>query len=163
MGRGHLAIDEYVARGFETLDQGDKTDFRGVATGVEHGLTVEDAADADPVKATDEFALPEDFDAVGEAFSVQLHIGGNHILRNPGAELPLAGDRGAASHDPFEVLVERDLPALLPHRLAEAIRHSEFVGQQHKPGTRAEPLHWLILRVPRKNPVSVGRQQGGKV
>lgn len=70
MGCGHLAIDEHVARGFETLDQGDKTDFRRVATGVEHGLTVEDTPDADPVKATDEFALPEDFDAVGVTFSV---------------------------------------------------------------------------------------------
>lgn len=163
MGCGHLAIDEHVARGFETLDQGDKADFRRVAAGVEHGLAVEDTADADPVKAADEFTLPEDFDAVGVPFSVQLHIGGNHVLRNPGAELPLAGGRRAVAHDPFEVLVERDLPALLPHRLAEAIRHAEFVGQEHKPGTRAEPLHWLILRVPRKNPVSVGRQQGGKV
>jgi hypothetical protein len=115
-----LAIDQDEAGSDQSLDQPDEADLRRVASPVEHGFPMEDAADGHAIEPADPFVAPMHLDAMGVPSPVQGDISRDHFLGDPGALLAWPGRLRTGAHDAFEVLVEGHAPAWVAERLAEA-------------------------------------------
>ena len=155
----HLAVDEGEALVAKAPDEGDEGRLRRVVLPAEHGLAEEHAAQGDAVESADELAGAPDFRGVGVAQAVELDIGLDHGLGDPGAVLAGPGRGGAGSDHGGEVAVQAELepppPKDPPHRL----RDVELLGEEDESRVGAMPEDGVALGEPGEYAPLVGREE----
>src|SRR3990167_1455481 len=93
----------------EPLDKVVQCDLRCLAHEVKHRFAEENSPDSDTIEPPYELPFLIGFNGMGITAVVQLGVCVDHVLRDPGPGLPLAGDLGATPDDLSERRVEQDL------------------------------------------------------
>jgi hypothetical protein len=83
----HLTIDQRHPPMVEVLYEGHKRYFARVARMGKHGLAKERASQGHAVKPSDENTPIISFHTVGEARAVEMEVGLDHVIGDPGALL----------------------------------------------------------------------------
>ena len=103
MGCVLLAVNLLNAVVATKTNQRRQSDFGGIGAAAEHGFTKHRFANRHAIQAPNQLAVDPGLYAVRQSYLVQLRVGSNHVVHDPGAGLTLTRAGRASPYYPFKI------------------------------------------------------------